>query len=497
MACKESMVTAPVLVVLFDRLFVFASIKEAFRRRGAFYAALAATWILLVVLNWSGPRIHSAGFGTDVHPWTYLLNQAVMIVRYVRLSVWPLDLVINYGWPRQVTVADVWPYGLAVGLVFLATVAAATVAALKYAPRIAFLGAWFFITLSPTSSIVPIATEVGAERRMYLPLLALTTLAALAVVAVWDRRVSRRDEAASRPRERVAGIAVTVIVGVALAAGTIYRNREYATSLRLAETTIERWPSPVAHHVLAIALLQAGRTDDAFAQLQQAIPEAPRAYYTRGEALYSLGRLDEAVVELNEFIRRLPLQAEVPDAHILISRACAKEGRWDEAIVHGREAVRKARRNPAAHRALADALFGKEMLPDAIAAYRTYLTLQPNDGAALSNLGIALIASGQHEAAIGVFRRGVEIDPNNGAGRRNLATALYDSGKLDDAGRELRAAIALRPADPFLHTLLGQTLARQGHFDEARMEIERALQIDPSDTDARDSLVKLRAAVGR
>ena len=36
-----------------------------------------------------------------------------------------------------------------------------------------FLGAWFWITLAPTSTIVPIATEVAAERRMYLPLAAL------------------------------------------------------------------------------------------------------------------------------------------------------------------------------------------------------------------------------------------------------------------------------------------------------------------------------------
>src|SRR5262249_11699858 len=85
MGSKESMVTAPVMVVLYDRVFVFDSMKKAVRARWPLYAGLAATWIVLVAVNWSGSRIHSAGFSTGVSVWTYLLNQSAMIVRYLRL----------------------------------------------------------------------------------------------------------------------------------------------------------------------------------------------------------------------------------------------------------------------------------------------------------------------------------------------------------------------------------------------------------------------------
>ena len=50
-------------------------------------------------LNWSGPRIHSAGFGNGVSPCTYLLNQTVMITRYLALAFWPRGLVVAYGPP--------------------------------------------------------------------------------------------------------------------------------------------------------------------------------------------------------------------------------------------------------------------------------------------------------------------------------------------------------------------------------------------------------------
>jgi hypothetical protein len=42
------------------------------------------------------------------------------------------------------------------------------------------------MTLAPTSSIVPIATEVGAERRMYLPLISVVVLVVIGAVRLWD-----------------------------------------------------------------------------------------------------------------------------------------------------------------------------------------------------------------------------------------------------------------------------------------------------------------------
>ena len=131
------------------------------------------------MLIWSGPRIHSAGFATAISPWTYLLNQSVAITDYLRLAIWPTALAVNWGWPQPVTLAAVWPYVLLIS----ALVALAIVAAVRL-PRAGVLGVWFFIALAPTSSVLPIATEVGAERRMYLPLIALVALAVLAASRV-------------------------------------------------------------------------------------------------------------------------------------------------------------------------------------------------------------------------------------------------------------------------------------------------------------------------
>jgi hypothetical protein len=176
MMCKESMATAPVLVALYDAIFVFGSLRRACVERGWFYATLSASWIVLGALMWSGPRVHSAGFSSGISPWNYLLNQTVMITRYLYLTIRPLWLVVNYGTPLPLTLREVLPYAA-----FISVLLAITLVALIRQPKWGFLTAWFFITLAPTSSIVPIATEVGAERRMYLPLIAVVVLVVVGV----------------------------------------------------------------------------------------------------------------------------------------------------------------------------------------------------------------------------------------------------------------------------------------------------------------------------
>jgi len=45
MATKEVMVTAPVMVLLYDRTFVSGSFSVSWRRHGPLYLAMAATWL--------------------------------------------------------------------------------------------------------------------------------------------------------------------------------------------------------------------------------------------------------------------------------------------------------------------------------------------------------------------------------------------------------------------------------------------------------------------
>lgn len=464
MACKESMVTAPLIVVLFDRIFVFDSFGEALRARRGVYAGLAATWIVLGALMWPGPRASVGGFSTGISPWTYLLNQTTIIAHYLRLAVWPRSLVVFYGWPRPLTVAMVLPHALlVVGL------AAATVTALWRAPMVGFLGAWFFVTLAPTSSIVPIATEVGAERRMYLPLLALTTLAVVAACAAW-RAIGLRGRS---PRAvfagAIAGGVVLAGVAAALSIATVLRNREYASPVSLARTSLERRPSAVTHHYFGEQLVLAGKHEEGMSHLREAVLAGDsRARYLLGVELFNAGRLNEAKEQLYAFVAtsRLPYRliphwlepppSEVMTARLALARAALMQSDWPRAAEQARLIVAAAPAKAEGHLFLADALFGQQRFGEAAVEYRQYLKTHPDDAHALANLGITAIVDGKLDEAIGLFRRVVALEPRSANAHRLLGMALFDRGDFAAASAEAREGLSLTPNNPALRDLLAQ-----------------------------------------
>ena len=475
---KESMATVPVLIVLFDRIFVFESLKEAWRVRWRLYLGLAASWIVLAALMWSGPRSSSTGFSTGVSPWVYLLNQTVLIVRYLRLTFWPSSLVIDYGVPQPLTLADVMPYAALLVLLLLSTMVA-----LKYRPKLGFLGAWFFITLAPASSVLPIATWVGAERRMYLPLAAVVVLFVAMSATVRGATTIR--------------VVVVVLLSAALAMGTVRRNRDYQSAITLAQTVIERYPHARAHTWLGEGLIIEGRREEGIAQLREATAGDAKAHLGLGLTLFEDGRLDEAVDQLQQFVRKEPLLLEVISARQTIGAAFLKQGKLGDAEAEFRELVRMRPADADAHGLLAEALFKQGKFEEAIGHYQQQLKAKPNLVDVLTNLGISSIAIGRVDEAIRHFRRAAELDPGNGGAERNLARALLEKRDYNEAAVHAERAIDLAADDPVAHDELGLALAGQGKLDEAIVEFRRSLQLDPNDAEVRDHLAAaLRARAG-
>jgi protein O-mannosyl-transferase len=407
MASKESMVVAPLMVVLFDRLFLFSSLAAAMRARGRLYAGLAGTWLLLGALVWSAPRNLSAGFGAhDADVWTYLLNQAVMLTRYLWLAIWPRDLVLYYGWPLPLTVSAVLPQAALV-LVLLTL----TGYAIWRYPRAGFLGIWFFLTLAPTSSIVPIVTEVGAERRMYLALIAVVALGVIGFRAF-----------VRSPR-----IQATALVAATLALGvrTMARTAEYQSSLKLAETTLERWPTPAAHSMLGTELAAEGQFASAERHLREAAPVHPPARYYLGTVLNAQGQRSEAIDQLKAFVAgQSPDLDQVHLARAVMAGALTKEGRLEEAADQYRAMLVNAPGDGQALGLLAAILLRQQRYVEATAIYENAVALNPADVTSIVGLGIALASSGRLDDAIAAFERALVRDPDNAHAQQNLARAL-------------------------------------------------------------------------
>ena len=320
MASKETMVVAP---------FVVAAWIWTFRPAGAFrdprprvvLAGVAATWLLLAWLVASDARGESVGFGLGGWAWwSYLRTQSAVIVHYLQLAVVPAPLVFSYDWPPAASWLEITPQFVLLALL-------CTITALELIKRrpAGFAGAWFFLILAPSSSLLPIATEVAAEHRMYLPLAAVVCL----VVVVVFIRLPRAGAWVL-----VAAIATTF--GVM----THARNHDYRSVEALMQDTVEKRPrNAKARVALGGHLLGLGRFAEAEGHLRAAIdvPQHPgsdpglpalgRMYL--GSALAAQNKLDEGIQMLEQARSMRP---DLGEPHAFLGEAYASQGRLVEAV---------------------------------------------------------------------------------------------------------------------------------------------------------------------
>jgi len=472
MACKEVMVSAPLMVLLYDRTFVAGTFRDAWSKRWRYYAGLASTWLLLgfLVAGTKG-RGRTAGFGADITSWPYALTQFRAIVHYLQLSLWPHPLVLDYGTALATRASEIVPYALIVLLLL-----AGTVFALWRRPALGFLGAWFFAILAPSSSIVPVVTQTMAEHRMYLPLIPVMVLIVLGLQALLGRR--------------------SAVILLAMAAGlgcvTAQRNESYRSELAIWSDTEEKCPDNMrAHYIVGDQLRLQGKSQEAITELQTAIRLEPRyaqAHNTLANLLEKIpGRLPEAMAEYETAIR---LKPDFAEAHYNLALAMADlPGRLPDEISEYEAAVRINPNLVEAHINLAAALSNLPgRMPEAISEYETVVRLEPDLAKAQFQLGVALANSGRTADGIAHLEAAIRIQPDDVDASTALGTALVQAQQYPEAISRFQQALKIQPDNISAHNNLGTALLRVGRFPEAADQFNAVLEIDPGFSTARLNL---------
>jgi len=307
---------------------------------------------------------------------TNLVTEAEATIKYLRLFVWPRGLSIYHDYPA---VANPWNPRTGLAIAFHLAMVAAAFLLWKRIPVVSFGISWFYITLSPTSSFIPLK-EVMAEHRMYLVGFGL-----LLIVGEGLKRL--------RDRWRIPCWAVGAALSVPLAVTTFLYNRVWQDDIALWKRATELAPhSGDAYYALGDACFRQGRLDDAGEAYQKAI----RAYEDMGVHLPGVQYKYSYVDALNN-----------------LGLVYARKGKLDLAISHFRRALYADVNYTQAWNNLGYAQMQKGLYFEASLAFEEAVKTDPDSWLGHYHLGeIYYDKLVDRERAAYHFRRALEINPD-------------------------------------------------------------------------------------
>jgi tetratricopeptide (TPR) repeat protein len=453
MASKEVMVTAPVMLLLYDRAFRSDSWRAIMsdRSRRWLYGGLFASAGFVAFTTLAGVRGQSVGFNLGLTWLDYAKTQCWAVAHYLRLIVWPNDLNFDYG--DRAVEGLAWVPGAVV--LSLLAIGAAFAWSRSRTRWLGFLGAWFFLLLAPSSSIVPIRTEVAAERRVYL---ASAAMIALAVVGL-DRLRRRVKGGVVAQRLGYGSLAVALAV-TTYQRGTIYNNTE-----------------ALYRDVIAKS------------------PENARGYLGVGLTLFARG--PETAVDA-EIMFRKAISVDTGSFTSWQSLGVLQltQSRWQDAAYTFERALRI---NPDNLDAISGAARAYVELQDANAAMPYVDRLGAHNAPALWAMGNLLVRKGRGLEALRYLELAAATGKPSALGVALMSLAYAQSDNVVQAERAARVATANAGDTADVFNLAGRAMLVAKKTSEARSYLQQALALDPSSESIKlaletlDSLQKRRA----
>ncbi|HIE80000.1 MAG TPA: tetratricopeptide repeat protein [Nitrospinaceae bacterium] len=412
---KESAITLPAIIILYDLCFMQGQKWPPFRSRLGFYfcyPALAGAAFFL------SPNVFSViqGFFKKIH-LTLGLVQLDLLKHPLKLFLFPVNLTFEYDFPTQVSWVSLL---VSIAIILLCVFLAFKKFYIK-SSVLTFCVLWFPLTIAPTNSFMP-RTHLFSERNMYIPSFGLCLFFAVLLYLIADK---------AKKRGMIWGAVLLIFICTAIM--VVKRNQVYASPSTLWADTFKKSPNKLSiGKTLSIHYLMEEDYANALTPLKALLQINPHLYDVHqnlGIAYKSLGNFPEAEKHFKEAIRIEPTD---PNSHFNLASLYGNLGQFVQA---SRE------------------------FDQASALYKTTGKYPPrqfySDKARAHNqAGIELIQSQKFEEALIQFEKSIRQNSKLLSARFNLAKLLLEfKNDPEKAKTHLQAGLALNPTPEQIQTL--------------------------------------------
>lgn len=407
---------------------LFVSRGRNFLKRLPVHVPVAALTVMIAVnfIAATGSS-HDIGYSLErIDARTYLLTQFRVVLTYVRLLFLPINQNLDYQYRLSQSILE-WDT-LASLLCILGLIVFASLTRKRY-PILAFGIFWFFMTLMPTSSVVPVI-DVIFEHRVYLPSVGFAFCASFFVL----KAVDLADHVTSKriSWNRMAGIISVLLLG-AMVFATVERNWVWQSKMSL------------------------------WADVVKKSPDKPRAYMNYGQALSEKGFYKESIPFLIKGLE-CPDDGSVSRAELYreLGVSYYKLGMLDEAVNAYQNGRKYAAQDPTLLNNLSIALYDKGDNERAQMYAELAIQYAPQFPDIYNTIGNIHFRKGEYEKALGYFTKATELNPDTPLSYWNLGLTFENLGDVQSAYYYLQKYVSMTPDE----SQRQQALFRLKNLDE-------------------------------
>ena len=430
MFTKEMTITLPFMVLIYERFFFSFNKKTNWKHLVPFF--VIALFMPLVMgltrsVDFVGMRRVSEPFLNNT-PYHYLLTQFRVVVTYLRLLFIPLHQLVDYDYP---VFNSIFYSATFFSFLFLTVL---IVTAFRLARRyrlISFAMFWFFVTLLPESSIIPIR-DVIFEHRLYLPMVGFSIFLPIFLYYGLGKKDLRWM------------VFVLIFIVLFYSLLTYHRNFVWKNEMTLWNDNVRRAPNKSRLYLgLGHEFEKMGNIEKAMVEYDKALalnPYYPEVYYNKAN-LYMLQKKYD--LALAQYDKAIAINPDYGQAYHDRAIASIKMGKIENVISDFNKAVSLLPDNFLVYCSRGMYYAKTKDFDKALGDYDKALRLNPEYAIAYDERGVVYADKGDFERAVADFKKAIALNLRTAEIYNNLGFAYYLVGQNEEAIKNLAIAINL------------------------------------------------------
>ena len=466
---KSVGITLPIMILMVNKYFYSKENTSRFKWNKV-DIFLFGICILFIISLFLFGDVWQADYHGMIHN---VLTQAEVIIRYIALMFIPIHIVPEYDIPIKKSIE----LPILFSIVFIIVLLYFSIKNYHKRNLLSFSIFWFFITIAPSSSIIPRAITMLLYRT-YLPIIGFCIFCG----------VSMRNIIRYIHQKGVYFIIYSMyFVIVLLACGlTMYQNNLYNSNIILWKAVKEKFPNnAVPYFNIGTFLMRENRIDEAIDNFKKALERNnlfAKAHFHLGIAYQLKGMIDLAIMEYEEALRIRPYSdlmdvnygiyinlgnayfekkdfinairwysqymseyKETPHVLNNLYHVYKQMGDYSKALYSINRAIELDKRSFVYQLNKADLFFEMNELYKAENAYKEILIQDSHNIGALFKLGVLYHQTNQPEQALEMYHKILSINKLHMGALNNSGVILYQKGEVEQARVLWEKILAIEP----------------------------------------------------